>query len=223
MNILSRIQQLSDIKRVTMYTISQETGISQSVFSRLKTETTAKLSRKNLDILANYFCVNADWLATGSGDMYASGVVKDTKLHDDALWERIEELAISLFTPDNEKTTPFINYEAMEMATSISAPRLYSIIRENEFPTYTELLNIADSESLNISSDWLLTGKGSMLKSESSSQGSQQSSSDYTLIAELKKEISALKDENNQLKGENKILRELAGLGERKESGNKSA
>lgn len=78
-------------------------------------------------------------------------------------------------------------------------------------------------EVSDISPDWLLTGEGSMLKSESSSQGSQQSSSDYTLIAELKKEISALKDENNQLKGENKILRELAGLGERKESGNKSA
>lgn len=214
MNVLSRIQQLSDIKRVTMYTISQETGISQSVFSRLKTETTAKLSRKNLDILANYFCVNTDWLATGSGDMYAPGVIKDTKLHDDALWERIEELAISLFTPDNEKTTPFIDYEAMEMATSISAPRLYNIIRDNEFPTYTELLSIANSESLNISSDWLLTGKGSMLKSKATTIEKVEFRD--SLVDKLKEEIIALK-------AENRVLREIAGLKERKELGEQSA
>lgn len=170
MNTLSRIQQLSNKKGVTMYTISQETGISQSVFSRLKTETTAKLSRKNLDILANYFCVNADWLATGSGDMYSPGVVKDTKLHDDALWERIKELAINLFTPDNNKHISFIDYKEMEKATNIAAPRLSNIIRENQFPTYTELLNIINSDTLNTSSEWLLTGKGSMLKSDLSPQ-----------------------------------------------------
>lgn len=52
---------------------------------------------------------------------------------------------------------------------------------------------------------WLITGEGEMERSKFS---------DSELIEELKAEI-------NQLKGENRILREQAGLGERKE--NKSA
>lgn len=59
-----------------------------------------------------------------------------------------------------------------------------------------------------VSSEWLLRGNGSMLKSSSPFDDS------ISLIEELKAE-------NNQLKGENRILREQAGLGERKESGNK--
>lgn len=59
-----------------------------------------------------------------------------------------------------------------------------------------------------LSAEWLLRGKGVMLNSSSSV--------DSSIIEELKAEI-------NQLKGENRILREQAGLGERKESGSRSA
>lgn len=165
MNIISRIEELSNIKRVSMYTISQETGISQSVLSRLRTNKTTQLSRKNLEILANYFCVNADWLATGKGDPYASGVVKDTQIHDDALWERIVELSIKLFSTDS--TLFDIDYEKMESIVDISPQRLYSIIRDNESPTYTELLKFAQINNLNI--NWLLTGKGEMLNVDAES------------------------------------------------------
>lgn len=61
-----------------------------------------------------------------------------------------------------------------------------------------------------VSSDWVLFGEGSMLKSSSSSDDS------LSLIEDLKAE-------NNRLKGENSILREQAGLGERKELSEKSA
>lgn len=61
-----------------------------------------------------------------------------------------------------------------------------------------------------INSEWLLTGEGEMIKSDSISGDS------LSLIEELKAE-------NNQLKGENRILREQAGLGERKELSEKSA
>lgn len=54
---------------------------------------------------------------------------------------------------------------------------------------------------------WLITGEGNM---------ERQNSSDTELIEELKAEI-------NQLKGENRILREQAGLGERKDSDSQSA
>lgn len=54
---------------------------------------------------------------------------------------------------------------------------------------------------------WLITGEGYM---------ERKNSLDAELIEELKAEI-------NQLKGENRILREQAGLGERKDSSNQSA
>lgn len=160
MNVISRIQELANTKGVSMYIISQDTGISQSVLSRLKTNKTAKLSRINLEILANYFCVNPDWLATGEGDQYAAGLIKDTKIYDEGLWERIEELAIKLFSMN--KTSSGIDYEKMSAAIAINPQRLYSIIRNNEFPTYSELLNIVKISNLNI--NWLITGNGPMLK-----------------------------------------------------------
>ena len=69
MNIFSRIQELAEIKGISLYLLSQVTGISQSIFSRLKTESTGKLNRKNLGIVAEYFCVNPEWLLTGKGEM----------------------------------------------------------------------------------------------------------------------------------------------------------
>lgn len=166
MNIFSRIQELADIKQVTMYAVSQDTGISQSVFSRLKNEPTTKLNRKNLEILANYFCVNANWLATGIGDRYEPGIVKDTLIHDDALCERLETLGVELFTPQNNKSMYGIDYHEFGRQTDISEERLYQIIRNEKFPTYTEVLKIVNSKDININAEWLLIGKGPMLKSE---------------------------------------------------------
>lgn len=163
MNIFSRISELADIKRVTMYQLSQETGISQSVFSRLKKDSTVKLNRKNLDILANYFCVNSEWLATGIGNRDAPGVVKDTKIHDEAIWNRIQDIALNLFSVNN--TISEIDYAKMEESTGIDSKRLFSIIEENQFPTYTEILQFINSR-INIDTNWLMTGNGEMLKKE---------------------------------------------------------
>lgn len=70
----------------------------------------------------------------------------------------------------------------------------------------------------NLSLEWLVTGQGNMLKSASSeSLLSSDKEQEYKdAIKELETEIVALK-------AENKVLRELAGLGERKDSNNKSA
>nr|DAY10928.1 MAG TPA: Transcription factor HY5 leucine zipper, TRANSCRIPTION.0A [Caudoviricetes sp.] len=62
--------------------------------------------------------------------------------------------------------------------------------------------------------EWLITGRGSMLKSESPIHESKPFDNNLAQIEELKSEIIALK-------AENKVLRELVGLGERKD--NKSA
>lgn len=63
-----------------------------------------------------------------------------------------------------------------------------------------------------LSAEWLLRGEGEMLKFSSSNNTAVDSS----LVENLKAEI-------NQLKGENRVLREQAGLGERKDGNIKSA
>lgn len=65
--------------------------------------------------------------------------------------------------------------------------------------------------------DWLITGNGSMLKTASIEDPlSNEKEQEY------KDTIKGLETEIVALKAENKVLRELAGLGERKDS-NKSA
>lgn len=164
MNIISRIQELADNKGISMYNISQDTGISQSVLSRLKNNKTAKLSRLNLEILAQYFGVNSNWLATGEGKKYRTELLKGPTIDDERLRERIEELAIKLFSID--KTSSKIDYKKMSATIAIPPERLYSIILNNDFPTYKELLRIATIRNLSI--EWLITGNGPMLKPDQS-------------------------------------------------------
>ena len=68
MNIRDRIKKLAEYKGISMYTLSQETGISQSALSRMMNNKTERLNRKNLQILAEYFHVNLDWLVSGNGE-----------------------------------------------------------------------------------------------------------------------------------------------------------
>lgn len=66
------------------------------------------------------------------------------------------------------------------------------------------LLNAVVNGEPSINTDWLMTGKGDMLK------GSNV-------------DIENLKEELTMLKGENRVLREQIGLGERKDSKHRSA
>lgn len=74
---------------------------------------------------------------------------------------------------------------------------------EPKFSTLHKILIVKPS----ISAEWLLTGKGNMKKSEFS---------DLDIIENLK-------EENISLRAENKLLRELNGLGERRDIKEKSA
>jgi len=69
MEIGERIKQLIDKKRVTPYEVYIKTGISQSTLSRITRSSTAKLNIHNLETLAKYFNVEAEWLKTGEGEM----------------------------------------------------------------------------------------------------------------------------------------------------------
>ena len=64
----NRINSLVKERKTSFYKLSKETGIDQSVFSRVKTGK-LNFSSKNIEQIANYFGVNIDWLLTGEGDM----------------------------------------------------------------------------------------------------------------------------------------------------------
>lgn len=86
----------------------------------------------------------------------------------------------------------------------VAATSLNDIVRNGAEPKFSTLEKILKAEP-SISAEWLLRGEGEMLRLPSSNNVINDS-----VIDELKAEI-------NQLKGENRILREQAGLGERKE------
>ncbi len=68
MSLSQRIIELIEEKNVTAYEIALKTGLSEGALSRIKNNNTAKMSIKSIDILANYFNVNRDWLKSGIGD-----------------------------------------------------------------------------------------------------------------------------------------------------------
>lgn len=62
--IAQRVQRLMDLKGVTAYVVSQETGISSATMSRILTKE-AKPNIKNSKTLADYFGVSVSYLHTG--------------------------------------------------------------------------------------------------------------------------------------------------------------
>lgn len=74
-------------------------------------------------------------------------------------------------------------------------------------PKYSTLYKILKAEPL-ISSDWLLLGKGDMIKEDINKENTE--------IISLKKELEESKKEIFRLEGENSIMREQLGLSQRK-------
>lgn len=73
--------------------------------------------------------------------------------------ERIRKIADDLFNG---------NISAFCRAVDIKQPTMNTILGERQSkPSYDVLSNIVNAEALNISAQWLLTGKGEMLKSSS--------------------------------------------------------
>lgn len=118
--------------------------------------------------------------------------------------DRIKEyIALKRITvAEFERNTSLSNGYIKNLKSSIGADKLNEIIS-----AYSDL-NL----------EWLVTGNGDMIKSDSSGIPlSDQKETEY------KNTIRELEAEINQLKGENRILREQVGLGERKVNNNKSA
>lgn len=78
--------------------------------------------------------------------------------------ERIRKIADELFNG---------NISAFCRAVDVKQPTMNTILGERQSkPSYDVLSSIVNAEALNISAQWLLTGKGEMLKSSSSKEES---------------------------------------------------
>lgn len=66
-----RINYLLDKKGVSQYRVSKDTGVSQSVLSRIRSEESPQstLQLETAKVLASYFEVDTEWLLSGKGSM----------------------------------------------------------------------------------------------------------------------------------------------------------
>lgn len=161
----SRILGLCKITGDTMYSLSKHIGISESTLSRLKNNGQSRISTKNLLLLANYFCVNPDWLKTGEGEKSAPGVVADTLIKDDAVCARFIQLASKLYgDSDGDVST-----EEMAIYTGIPQDRLWMILFDDQYPYYTELIQLIKSDK-RIDANWLMLGSGEMFKTSAAKE-----------------------------------------------------
>jgi transcriptional regulator with XRE-family HTH domain len=154
-NLPERIKQLADCRGITMYTIAQETGISQSTLSRLMNNKTDSISRRSLKILADYFQVSLDWLITGEGVPYLDSTTERTKL---SARTRIIQYVTSKEIP------------IKEFAKSIKSSIEYWNDSDNDYTIPIHAINKALKSLPELDPVWVFTGEGEMLKAASSSK-----------------------------------------------------
>lgn len=191
MNLYSRILDLCRVTGDTMYSLSKHSGVSESALSRLKTNSQVKMSKKNLILLANYFCVNEEWLASGEGERDAPGIVKDTLIHDSSLHSRFVQIAQKLYG-DNDNNVS-IDIETMSTYTDIPQDRIYNIIYDNQFPSYTEIISLLKSDR-KIDANWLILGVGNMYKNSIVIKEQERINKLVDTIATLQDTINAKND-----------------------------
>lgn len=150
MNISERIKELSDKGMISMYTISKETGISQSTLSRLINGKTESISRRSLKILADYFHVGLEWLISGEGSPYLDSTTERTKL---SARTRIIQYVTSKDIP------------IKEFAKSIKSSIEYWNDSVNDYTIPIHAINKALKSLPELDPVWVFTGEGEMLKS----------------------------------------------------------
>lgn len=150
MNISERIKELADKEKVSMYTISKETGISQSTLSRLINGKTENISRRALKILADYFRVGFDWLLTGDGAPYLDTTAERTKLGA------------------KTRIAQYVTHKGMTLKEFAQLTNTaYDYWKNNEKDETTPIRIIVKALQLftELNPIWVFTGEGEMLKS----------------------------------------------------------
>lgn len=106
--------------------------------------------------------------------------------------KRIREIADKLFEG---------NISAFCRAINVKQPTMNTIIGERQSrPSYEVLSNIINAETLNISAEWLLVGRGEMLKSSTSKEDSSPITPErlMNVIESQQKTIEILANKTNK-------------------------
>ncbi|MDD4030126.1 MAG: helix-turn-helix transcriptional regulator [Bacteroidales bacterium] len=69
MSIGKRILQTIEDRGITQYQICADTGLDESVISRIIRGKTKKPRRKTIELIAKYLHVSSEWLLSGEGNM----------------------------------------------------------------------------------------------------------------------------------------------------------
>lgn len=151
MKASDRIRELADKKAISMYSLSQETGISQSTLSRFLSGK-GDISRRNLKILSDYFRVGLDWLITGEGAPYLDSTTERAKLSARTrIIQYISSKGISVKDFAKEIRSAAENWEDMT----------------NDYTLPINAIEKALKKLPELNPIWVFTGEGSMLKKES--------------------------------------------------------
>lgn len=70
MSISQRISQIIKEKGITQYQLCANTGLEESVLSRIINEETKKPRQKTVELIANYLHINPEWILTGEGSKH---------------------------------------------------------------------------------------------------------------------------------------------------------
>ncbi|MFH1118216.1 MAG: helix-turn-helix transcriptional regulator [Bacteroidota bacterium] len=114
MELACRLDQLIEIKGVTLYQVSKATGISQATLGRVMCNKTKKLNTKNFEILAKYFDVRETWLRTGKGE----SEIIHPELQEEQKVLKFQE-TISKLILQNEKLVSVIEKQSATIKKSI--------------------------------------------------------------------------------------------------------
>lgn len=200
-NVKERLSEFIKFKKMSVVEFERIIGVSNGYVSSIS----KSIQPDKLEIISdNNPELNLEWLLIGKGSMLKSEQISSIK---ERLAHFLEEEKISV--SDFCKSIGMYQAAYLEMKGSIPESKLKNIMAK-----YPQL-----------SIEWLMTGEGKMIKTidiqseedAASTQDSSQYSDNLALIEELKTENAALKEEILLLRGENRILRELNGLGERKD------
>lgn len=182
MDTLEKLKYLIDNEIVNRYTLAKELEMSKTTLTNYY-EGNTKPSSLRLGVIEKY--INEKF----GSDLSSSNAMQA----ENSINNRIEQL----YNRSGERSI-----RAYAIKLGIAPTTLNECIKGAE-PRFSLLNAIINGEpSINV--DWLMTGKGDMLKDTST-------------------DIENLKEELAMLKGENRVLREQIGLGEKKESKHRSA
>jgi transcriptional regulator with XRE-family HTH domain len=195
---------LNEMFKGNVSEFARASNIPQPTLNNIVGNRFSSPSAENLERLLNSIeLINANWLLTGKGEMLIKNDISTS------INIRINEIAIRYFDGNSLKM-------ANALSTNENNIQNYRLDREQaKLEFLNKLVNV-----LNINQEWLLTGKGEMLKTpEISEYGISEINIDYKeKYDELNKKYVEILEENRELSNENRNLhKQLAELTKKRE------